>query len=110
MRFVSDLRKLNAILQREPFSLPVVNNVIWKMNGFTFATCLDLNRGYYHFVLDEYSSKVYGIVLLWGTYCYERLPQGLMVSNDVFQRRMSRIFGKFDVKKLRTSSSHSPII
>ena len=92
MRFVSDLRKLNAMLVREPFPLSVVDKVIWKMNGFTFATCLDLNRGYYHFVLDETSSKLCGIVLPWGTYCYKRLPQGLIVSNDIFQCKMAEIF------------------
>ena len=96
LRFVSDLRKLNTVLQREPFPLPVVDEVIWKMNGFTYATCLDINRGYYHFELDEASSKLCGIVLPWGTYCYKRLPQGLMVSSDIFQRRMSPIFEEFE--------------
>ena len=37
-----------------------------------------------------------GIVLPWGTYCYGRLPQGLMISSDIFQRRMSSIFSEFD--------------
>ena len=74
IRFVSDLRKLNAIIERHPHPLPNIDDVIWRMNGFTFATCLDLNRGYYHFVLDEKSLKLCGIVLPWGTYCYTRLP------------------------------------
>ena len=96
IRFVSDLRKLNAIIERHPHPLPNIDDVIWRMNGFTFATCLDLNRGYYHFVLDEESSKLCGIVLPWGTYCYTRLPQGLMVSSDIFQQKMSHIFAEFD--------------
>ena len=65
------------------------------MSVSTFATCLDLNRGY-HFLLDDESSKLCGIVLPWGTICYKRLPQGLMVSSDIFQRRMSHIFEDFD--------------
>ena len=52
IRFLTDLRKLNAILERQLFPLPIVNDGIWKMNGFTFATCLDLNCGYYHFVTN----------------------------------------------------------
>ena len=39
LRFVSDLRKLNACLERHPHPLPLVEEVIWKMNGFAFATC-----------------------------------------------------------------------
>ena len=96
MRFLTDLRKLNASLERQPFPLPIIDDVIWKMSGYTFATCLDLNRGYYHIVLDEESSKLCGIILPWGIYCYKRLPQGLMVSSDIFQRKMSSIFQNFD--------------
>jgi len=65
------------------------------MNGFTYATCLDLNRGYYHFVLDEKSRKLCGIILPWGRYAYARLPQGLMPSSDIFQGRMMELFGSF---------------
>jgi hypothetical protein len=43
VRFVSDLRKLNACLECHPYPLPLIEEVIWKMNGFQFATCLDLN-------------------------------------------------------------------
>jgi len=96
VRFISDLRKLNACLKRDPFPLPIIEDVIWKMNGFTFATCLDLNRGYYHFVLDEKSRKLCGIILPWGRYAYARLPQGLMPSSDIFQSKMMHIFGPFD--------------
>ena len=39
LRFVSDLRKLNACLERHPHPLPLIEEVIWKMNGFAFATC-----------------------------------------------------------------------
>ena len=92
VRFVSDLRRLNACLERHPYPLPLIEEVIWKMNGFTFATCLDLNRGYYHFVLDEESRKLCGIVLPWGRYSYARLPQGLMPSSDIFQSYMMNIF------------------
>ena len=31
IRFISDLRKLNASLQRKPSPLPVPDDVIWKM-------------------------------------------------------------------------------
>lgn len=70
IRFLSDLSKLNTCLERDPFPLPIIKDVIWKMNRFTFATCLDFNRGYYHFVLDEKSKKLCGIILPWGRYAY----------------------------------------
>ena len=49
LHFVSDLRKLIECLERHPHPLSlVVEDVIWRMNGFTYATHLDINRGYYH--------------------------------------------------------------
>ena len=66
------------------------------MNGFKFDTCLDLNRGYYHFVLDAESRKFCGIILTGGRYSYARLQQGLMPSSDIFQAKMMEIFGSFD--------------
>ena len=66
------------------------------MNGYTAATCLDLNQGYYHFVLDKESFILCGIALPWGTYYYRILPQGLMVSSNIFQERIPMIFSDFD--------------
>ena len=69
---------------------------MFSINGFTYATCLDMNRGYYHFVLDNESRKLCGIILPWGQYAYARLPQGCKPSSDIFQRYMTIIFGEFD--------------
>ena len=38
---------------------PNIDDTIWKINGFTFATCFDLNRGYYRFF---WAKKLYGNV------------------------------------------------
>jgi Reverse transcriptase (RNA-dependent DNA polymerase) len=57
---------------------------------------LDLNRGYYHFELDEESKKLCGIILPWGRYVYARLPQGCMPSSDIFQGHMTKIFYDFE--------------
>jgi hypothetical protein len=45
---VSDFRKLNSLLQHHPFPKPEIGDMIRSMGGFTFATALDLNIGYYH--------------------------------------------------------------
>jgi hypothetical protein len=49
VRFLTDLRQLNKCLVRKPVHLPHIDEVIWKIQGFTFATCLDLSRSYYNF-------------------------------------------------------------
>lgn len=54
IRSISDLRKINRMFQRKPYLLPNIVDVIWKMNRFTYATCLNLNQGYYYFVIEAY--------------------------------------------------------
>ena len=45
IRFVTDFRELNLTVQRHPYPLPNVNDVLKKVEGFTHATCLDVNMG-----------------------------------------------------------------
>ena len=59
------------------------------LEGFMFATSLDLNMGYYHIQLTPFSSRLCTIVLPWGKYEYLRLPMGLKNSPDIFQEKMS---------------------
>ena len=60
-----------------------------KLEGFKYATSLDLKMGYYHIELSPDSKKLCTIVLPWGKYKYQRLPMGLCNSPDIFQERMS---------------------
>ena len=61
------------------------------MEGFQYATSLDLNMGYYHIELTPNSKRLCTIVLLWGKYEYQKLPMGLCNSPDIFQEKMSTL-------------------
>jgi hypothetical protein len=93
VRFLTDLCQLNQCLICKPVHLPLNDEVTWKVQGFTFATYLDLNRGYYHFKLDKASKKLCGIVLPWDRYIYARFPQRCMPSSD--RGHTSKIFYDF---------------
>ena len=91
VRFISDFRELNKRIQRKPFPIPNISDMLMKMEGFQFATSLDLNMGYYHIELTPNSSRLCTIVLPWGKYEYVRLPMGLCNSPDIFQEKMSEL-------------------
>jgi dihydroorotate dehydrogenase len=67
--------------------------MIRSMEGFSFASALDLNIGYYHIKLDHDADaqKLCTIVLPWGKYKYKRLPMGIKIAPDVFQNVMSKL-------------------
>eukprot|EP00957_Ditylum_brightwellii_P161404 12289554-Ditylum_brightwellii.AAC.1 len=62
------------------------------MEGFTYATSLDLNMGYYYIKILHTFSALCTIVLPWGTHKYLKLSMGLCNSPDIFQENMSKIY------------------
>jgi hypothetical protein len=50
------------------------------MEGFNFASSLDLNMGYHHMKLDADTQKLCTIVFPWGKYKYKRLPMGIKIA------------------------------
>jgi hypothetical protein len=44
--FLSDFWEVNKRLVRKPFPIPKISMVLQEIEGFSFATTLDLNMGY----------------------------------------------------------------
>jgi hypothetical protein len=40
---IADLREVNKVIKRKPFPLPKITNMLPKLEGFMYATSLDLN-------------------------------------------------------------------
>jgi hypothetical protein len=62
IRVVTDFRKLNLFLKRHLFPTQKIGDMSRSMKGFTFASALDLNMGYYHIKLDSDAQKLCTIV------------------------------------------------
>jgi hypothetical protein len=56
--------------------------MIRSMEGFTFASSLYFNMGYYHIKLDVDAQKLFTIVfpLHLGKYKYKSLPMGIQIA------------------------------
>ena len=91
VRFISDFRELNKRIKRKPYPIPKIQDMLLKLEGFQYATSLDLNMGYYHIELSPHSKRLCTIVLPWGKFEYQRLPMGLCNSPDIFQEKMSTL-------------------
>ena len=91
VRFISDFRRLNQVLKRKPYLIPKIQDMLQKLEGFTYATALDLNMGYYTIRLNPDAQELCTIILPWGKYKYKRLPMGVAGSPDIFQAKMSSL-------------------
>ncbi len=58
IRFLSNFWEVNKRLVRQPFPIPKISTVLQELEGFTFATALDLNMGYYTIRLDPNASRI----------------------------------------------------
>ena len=96
LRFVSDFRELNKRIERTPYPIPHVQDMMLNLEGFQYATALDLNMGYYHVRLDPDSRKLCTIILPFGKFEYQRLPQGICNGPDIFQEKMAELFDGFE--------------
>jgi hypothetical protein len=88
VQFISDFRELNKRIKQKPYPIPRIRDLLLKLEGFQYATTLDLNMGYYHIELSPFSKCLCMIVTPFGKYKYQRLPMGLCNSPDIFQERM----------------------
>jgi len=91
VRFISDFRELNKRILRKPYPIPNIQDMLLNLEGFQWATSLDLNMGYYHIRLDPASKQLCTIVLPFGKYEYQAIPMGLCNSPDIFQEKMSEL-------------------
>src|SRR6478609_2930234 len=91
LRSLADLQELNKKIKWLPFPIPKIQDMLQKLEGFMWATSLDLNMGYYHIKLTPNASRLCTVVLPWGKYEYLRLPMGLCNSPDIFQEKMSEL-------------------
>jgi Reverse transcriptase (RNA-dependent DNA polymerase) len=96
VRVVSDFRVLDSKLQRVAFPIPKIQDILTSLNGFTFASSIDLNMGYYTICLKPQAQKLFTIVFPWGKYSYLRLPMGVANSPDIFQSKISQLMVGLD--------------
>ncbi len=71
--------------------------VLQEIEGFSYATALNFNMGYYTIRLDPDASKICTIIFPWGKYSYKRLPMGIAGSPDIFQGKMSKLMESLEL-------------
>ncbi len=96
MRTISDFRELNKRIVRKPYSIPKISTILQELEGFTYATALDLNMGYYTIRLDPTASEMCTIIFPWGEYSYKRLPMVFGGSANIFEAQIMNLMASLE--------------
>ena len=91
IRLCLDPKRLNNALKRCPHKVPTLEELNPAFAGARYFSKLDAKAGYWSVHLAEDSQELTTFRSPFGRYCFQRLPFGLCVSQDIFQQHMDRI-------------------
>ena len=88
LRVCIDPKPLNEALKREHYRLPLLEDLLPALSEAKYFTKVDLASAFWHCRLDEPSSYLTTFGTPFGRYRWLRLPFGLKVSSEIFQKRI----------------------
>ena len=88
IRVCIDPQALNKALKREMHPLPIIEDILPELSEAKIFSKFDLRNGYWHCNLDEESSNLTTFQTPFGRYKWKRLPFGLAVSSEIFQKKL----------------------
>ncbi|CAH8611169.1 unnamed protein product [Dicrocoelium dendriticum] len=88
LRICIDPKPLNAALKREYFTLPTLDDMLPVLCNSKLFTKVDLASAFWHVSLDDESSYMTTFGTPFGRFRWLRLPFGLKVSSEIFQKRL----------------------
>ena len=89
VRLCLDPQPQNQALMREHYKLSTLDDVLTSMNNAKIFSKLDVQEAFWHVELDEQSSILTTMITPYGRYRWARLPFGLKVSSEIFQKRLN---------------------
>ena len=92
LRVCIDPKPLNEVLKRERYQIPLIDDLllITDLSVARVFSKVDLASAFCHLELDEESSKLTMFSTTYGRFRGMRLPFGLNVSSEIFQKRLNQ--------------------
>ena len=91
LRICLEPKWLKESIKRCPHKTPTLKEINPAFVGGKFFSNLDAKAGYWSVQLEEESQLLTTFRTPIGRYCFQHLPFGLCVSQDIFQQRMDEI-------------------
>lgn len=91
-RLVVDYRGINKKLIADKFPLPRIDDILDQLGRAKYFSCLDLVSGFHQIELEEDSRDITSFSTEKGSFRFKRLPYGIKIAPNSFQRMMSLAF------------------
>ena len=97
IRLVVDFRAVNKLVQKDAHPLPRMDDAFIQVSSAQplYFTSLDLQSGYFQIDLEPESRKFTAFCTPNQSLRFTRVPQGLFISGQRFQRIMNKVFEGF---------------
>ncbi|XP_037046531.1 uncharacterized protein LOC119081601 [Bradysia coprophila] len=93
LRVCLDPKELNRYVVKEQFLVPTLEEVSEKLVGSEVYSVLDLREGFWQLQIDEESQKLCTFSTPFGNYQFKRLPYGICIATELFQKFVYENFG-----------------
>lgn len=96
IRICVDFKKLNQAVKRPHLMLPNLGDITPKLSGAKVFSTLDISGGFFQIPLCQESAPLTTFITPFGRYCFQRMPMGINLGPEVFQRKMHEKFGNLE--------------
>ncbi|UYV63009.1 hypothetical protein LAZ67_2002835, partial [Cordylochernes scorpioides] len=90
-RFCVDYRRLNEIIVPDVHPLPLIENILDKLANAKIYSRADFSSAYWSIEISPPDRNLLSFITLEGQYNFKRLPYGIKIGPQVYERAVSQI-------------------
>jgi Reverse transcriptase (RNA-dependent DNA polymerase) len=91
IRLCVDMRCANRAIQRERHPSPVIDDVLFAINGAAMFSKIDIRAAYHQIELKEESRVITTFACHVGLFRYKRLNFGISSASEQFQQAIAKV-------------------
>ncbi|GFT57477.1 hypothetical protein TNCV_4515621 [Trichonephila clavipes] len=91
-RVCIDFRKLNRVLVKDHYPLPLIENILDKLQDTRVFSTIDLRNGFFHVPVNKQSRPYTSFVTQNGQFQFLKMPFGLSTCPSTFHRFINTVF------------------